>query len=83
MVFPHQHQHRVDRGIHGDDALAQFDIAIDQGLDGIGNLAFREPAHLGDLAGDLLQVGVKRFRGVVDSRRGEICHDYYPKRPVM
>ena len=57
----------VDRRIHGDDALAELDVAIDQGLDGIGDLPLRESAHLGDLAGDLLQIGVERLGGVIDS----------------
>ena len=53
-------------GIDGDHALAQLDVAIDQRLDGIGDLPLRKPAHLGDLAGDFLQIGVERLGGVVD-----------------
>ncbi len=77
--------HDVDRGIGGDDAFAQLDIAIDQRLDGIGDLTLRKPAHLGDLAGDLLQIGIERLGGVVDpGGRGDIGHVCcYPKRPVM
>ena len=82
---------RVDRGIHGDDALAQLDVALDQRLHGIGDLPLRQPAHLGDLAGDFLQVGVERLGGVVDSRGGDFGHwllpgpfiGDYPNRPVM
>ena len=59
--------HGVDRGIGADDALAEFDVAIDQGLDGIGDLPLREAAHFGDLAGDLLQIGVEGLGGVIDS----------------
>ena len=59
--------HRVDRGIGGDHPLAEFDVAIDQGADGIGDLPLREPAHLGDFAGDLLQIGVECLGGMVDS----------------
>src|SRR5579863_9406419 len=68
---------RVDRGIHRDHALAQFDVAVDQGLHGIGNLPLREPAHLGDLAGDFLQIGIERLGGVVDSRGADVGHWLY------
>ena len=64
-------------------ALAELDIAIDQRLDGIGDLPLREAAHFGDLAGDLLQIGIECLGGVVDSCRGEFGHLDYPKRPVM
>ncbi len=75
--------HRVDRGIDGDHALAKLHVAIDQRLDGIGDLPFGEPAHLGDLAGDLLQIGVECLGGVVDPGGGVFGHGDYPKRPVM
>ncbi len=42
------------------------EIALDQRLDGIGDLPLGEAAHLGDLAGDLLQIGVECLGGVVD-----------------
>ena len=74
----------VDGRIGRDDALAQLHVAIDQGLDGIGDLAFHQAAHFGDLAGDLLQIGVEGLGGVVDpGGRGEFGHCDYPKRPVM
>ena len=71
-------------GIGGDHALAELEIALDQRLDGIGDLPLGEPAHLGDLAGDLLQIGVERLGGVVDPG-GVFGHwsRRYPKRPVM
>ena len=59
--------HGVDRRIHRDHALAQLYIAIDQSLDGIGDLAFGEAAHFRNLASDFLQVGVESFGGVIDS----------------
>ncbi len=71
----------IDR-IDGDHALAEFHIAIDQGLDGIGDLPLRKSAHFGDLAGDLLQIGVECLGGVIDSG-GVFGHGDYPKRPVM
>ncbi len=80
----------VDRRIRRDHALGQLRVAIDQSLDGIGDLAFHKPAHLGDLAGDFLQIAVESFGGVVDSG-GDFGHGIlpgrlfgaYPKRPVM
>ena len=81
---------RVDRRIRRDDVLAELDVAVDQGLHGIGDLALHQPAHFGDLAGDFLQIGVERLGGVVDSLvvcrslaiPGHFIGDY-PKRPVM
>ncbi len=64
-------------------ALAQFNIAVNQSLNRIRDLALHETAHFGDLAGDLLQIGIECLGGVVDSCRGEFGHLDYPKRPVM
>jgi hypothetical protein len=74
---------RVDGRIEADHAFAEFDVAVHQCAYRIGDLALDESAHLGDLAGDLLQVGVEGLGGVVDSGRGDVGHLYYPKRPVM
>ena len=67
-------------------AFAELEIAVGQRLDGIADLPLDEAAHLGDLAGDLLQVGVERLGGVVDPG-GVFGHcafpGAYPKRPVM
>ena len=49
------------------DAFGELGVALDQRADGIGDLPLREPAHLGDLAGELLQIGVECLGGVVDS----------------
>ena len=82
--------HRVDRRIGRDHALGELDVAIDQRLDGIGDLPFHEPAHFGDLAGDFLQIAVEGLGGVVDPG-GDFGHGAFtwafirhqPKRPVM
>ena len=44
----------------------QLAVALGQRLDGVGDLLFGEPAHLGDLAGELLQIAVESLDGVVD-----------------
>ena len=64
-------------GIRRDHALAELEIALGQRLDGIADLLLDEPAHLGDLAGDLLQVGVERLGGVVDPG-GVFGHCVFP-----
>jgi hypothetical protein len=73
---------RVDSRIESNDTLAELDIAIDQGLNGIRDLPLHEAAHLGDLAGDFLQIGIECLGGVIDSG-GDVSHLRYPKRPVM
>ncbi len=70
--------HGVDQRIGGDHALAEFEIAVDKRLHRIGDLPLGKAAHLGDLAGDLLQVGIEGLGGVVDAgSRGRdlIGHD--------
>ena len=64
-------------------ALAKLDIAIDQSLNRIRDLPLHEAAHLGDLAGYFLQIGIERLGGVIDSGGGDVSHLRYPKRPVM
>ncbi len=77
--------HRVDHGISGDNALAELDIAIDQSLNRICDLALGKAAHFGDLARDFLQIGIEGLGSMVDpsGRRDVIGHIRYPKRPVM
>ena len=68
-------------------ALRQAGVALDQRIDGIGDLLLGEAAHLGDLAGNVLQIGVEGLGGVFGH------HDHspalvfgpqlQPKRPVM
>jgi hypothetical protein len=72
----------VDSRIDRDDALAKLDVAVDQGLNRIGDLPLYKPAHLGDLAGDFLQIDVEGFGGVIDFG-ADVSHLRYPKRPVM
>ncbi len=43
------------------------DIAAHQCIDGIGDLALGQPAHLGDEAGDLLKVLIEGLGGVFGS----------------
>jgi hypothetical protein len=74
---------RVDRWIEPNHALAELDIAIDQGLNRIRDLSLHKAAHLGDFAGDFLQIGIERLGGMVDSGGGYVAHLRYPKRPVM
>ena len=46
--------------------LGEFGVAVEQRLHGVGDLFFGEPSHFGDLAGDLLQIGVEGAGGVID-----------------
>ena len=55
---------RVDRRIGADDRCAQIGVASRQRIDRVGDLLFGKPAHLGDHAGDLLQVDVEGLGGV-------------------
>ena len=52
------------RRIAGDDALGAVGVAARQRVDRVGDLLLGEPAHLGDHAGELLQVGVEGLGGV-------------------
>ena len=75
------------------ELAGEFALALEMGsvLDDIAGTihahptlseAFHEAAHLGDLAGDFLQIGVERLGDVIDSG-GDVSHLRYPKRPVM
>ncbi len=55
---------RIDGRIGRHHALGEIDVAAGQRLDGVGDLALGEPAHLRDLAGQLLQIAVERLGGV-------------------
>jgi hypothetical protein len=59
--------------------LRQLGVAPGERVDRLGDLLLGKPAHLGDHAGEVLQVDVEGFRGVM------ICHGTcpQPKRPVM
>ena len=59
--------HRVDRRIGGDHALGKLRVALDQRLGRVGDLPLGKSAHLGDLARDLLQIGIERLGGMVHS----------------
>ncbi len=54
----------VDLEVGRDDAPGQRDVAAHQRIDGIGDHAFGKPAHLGNQAGQFLQVAVERLCGV-------------------
>ena len=56
---------RVDGRIERDDALGELAVAPRQRIDRFGDLLFGEPAHFGDHAGEILQVDVEGFRGVL------------------
>ncbi len=86
--------HLIDHRIGGDDVLGKLGVAVEQRLHGVGDLLFRKPAHFGDPAGDLLQIGVEGAGGMVDSRggfgHGALPRHFLgassgdqPKRPVM
>jgi hypothetical protein len=45
-------------------ALRELGVAAGQRLDRIGDLTLGEPAHLADLAGQLLEIGIEGLRGV-------------------
>ena len=61
----------VDLDIGRDDALAERDVAADQRVDGFGDHALGQAAHLGDETGQFLKVAVERLGGVFRS------HDCY------
>ena len=73
---------RVDRRIGADHALGKLGVAVEQRPRRIGDLPLGKSAHFGDLARDLLQIGVERLGGMVDSGV-DIGHGDHPKRPVM
>ena len=50
---------RVDLGVGRGDALRQRAVALGQRVDRIGDLLLGQAAHLGDHAGEILQVGVE------------------------
>ena len=56
---------RIDRRIERDDALGELGVALGQRIDRFGDLLFGNPAHLGDHAGEILQVDVEGLRGVM------------------
>ena len=64
----------VDGRIERDHALRERRIAPRQRIDRLGDLLFGEPAHLGDHAGEVLQVDVEGLRGVL------ISHGTCPRR---
>jgi hypothetical protein len=74
--------HGVDHGIRANHTFREIGIALDQGPGGIRDLPFRKPAHLGDLARELLQIGIEGLGGVIHSWV-YLGHNGYPKRPVM
>ncbi len=73
---------RVDRRIGADHALGKLDVAVEQRPRRIGDLPLGKSAHFRDLARDLLQVGIERLGGMVDSGV-DVGHGGHPKRPVM
>ena len=64
------------------DALRQRGVALGERIDRLGDLLFGEPAHLGDHAGEILQVAVEGLRGVFDHAM-VTCPARQPNRPVM
>jgi hypothetical protein len=62
---------------------AAFRVAAHQRIDGVGDHAFGKPAHLGDQAGQFLQVAVEGFSSVFRGHFSFSSTGAYPKRPVM
>ena len=67
---------RVDRRVGADDALRQLGIASRQRIDRVGDLLFGKPAHLGNHAGELLQVDIEGLGGMF------VHHARHPCRRV-
>ncbi len=55
---------RIDQGVGRDHLLGKLGVALDQRIDRLRDLLFGEPAHFGDVAREVLQVGVKRLHGM-------------------
>ena len=55
---------RVDRGVGRHHALGEIGVALGQRIDRIGDLLLGQAAHLGDHAGEVLQVDVEGLGGV-------------------
>ncbi len=69
-----------------DHALRQRGVALGERVDRVGDLLLGEAAHLGDHAGELLQIGVESLGGVVGhclKPSGRVPVLRQPKRPVM
>ena len=58
---------RIDGRIERDDALGKPAVALGERIDRVGDLLFGKPAHLGHHAGQVLQIDVEGFRGVMFS----------------
>ena len=69
----------VDLDVGGDDTLAERDVAADQRIDGFDDHALGQAAHLGDQAGEFLQIAVERLGGMFSSH----ALSPQPNRPVM
>ena len=54
----------VDRGVGRDHALGALGVALGERIDGIRDLLLGQAAHLGDHAGEILQVDVEGLGGV-------------------
>ncbi|MHC2637108.1 hypothetical protein ACVME5_009793 [Bradyrhizobium liaoningense] len=70
---------RVEFGVGGDDALTERDVAADQRVDGIDDHALGDAAHLGDQAGEFLEVGIESLCGMFRTH----VPSPQPNRPVM
>ena len=68
-------------GSRRDDTLGKPRIVPGERVDRFGDLLFGEPAHLGDHAGEILQVDVEGLGGVLVSHGTVPARQ--PKRPVM
>ena len=55
----------VDLGVLGDDAPGQVRIVPVERIHGVADLTLRKGAHLGDHAGQFLEIGVERPVGVL------------------
>jgi hypothetical protein len=55
---------RIDGRIGRHHTPGEIDVAAGERLNGVGDLALGEPAHLRDLAGQFLEIGVERLGGV-------------------
>ena len=69
--------HVVNDCIGSDDLMGEKEVAPRQRFHGVGDLLLRKAAHFGDFLGQLDQVGIEHFGGVIGNN-----HDLLRSRAI-